>query len=85
MTIKCDFARVPTCRFCRELMSQGVKYGPTHFAHYSCFLKSGKPLSKISTRALRGIPAQLLLEHGRLEEAMLILGKEDRIDAEAQT
>lgn len=80
--IKSDFPRVPTCRFCGKLMDQGVKYGPAHYAHFACYLKSGKPLAKLTARKVRNFPMAMLLEHGRLEEASLILGAEDRIQAE---
>ncbi len=48
---------MPTCRICGVLMRTDkesfVKYGPTHYAHLSCFIDSGKSLTLVSPRQQR--------------------------------
>lgn len=75
MKTRSSFARPPRCRFCGSLMDDGFRYGPAHYAHFDCFLESDRTLASLPPGKIEEIPWHLLLEHGRLAEAELILGK----------
>ena len=59
-----------TCRFCHEMMRhyEGVKYGLRHYAHFACYLDSGKPLSDLHSWQIEGFPFRLILDRGLMDE-----------------
>lgn len=53
-----------TCRYCKEHMRDGagVKYSTRHYAHYRCYLLSGKLLSDLHDWQIVMFPARLIHE-----------------------
>jgi len=60
-----------TCRLCRSDMRHydGVKYGLRHYAHFACYLDSGKPLSGLHKWQIESFPFRLLHDRGLMDEA----------------
>lgn len=60
------------CRFCNNWRDQGmVKYGRRHYAHYRCYLESGKSLADLPDWQIGEFPARLLVEFNHLDRETL--------------
>lgn len=57
-----------TCRVCKKtaLRAECVKYGTRHYAHFECYLSSGKSLIGLSDWQIERFPFRLLQKYGAL-------------------
>jgi hypothetical protein len=66
------------CRFCKKANWEDarpfVKYGPRHHAHAECYLRAGKPISRLSYDDAARLPFFTLKELGLLDEVKQRLG-----------
>lgn len=60
-----------TCRVCHQAgpSQRMVKYGIRHYAHFACYLESGRSLDTLPAWQVRRFPALLLNRHGLMAEA----------------
>jgi len=64
-----DYPR--TCRFCKDpiwVERERLKYSTRAYAHYHCYLASGKSLFALPRHKVEQFPYKLLKEAGLLEE-----------------
>jgi hypothetical protein len=55
---------MPTCRFCDNWRDQNmVHYGRRHYAHFECYLESGKSLLALQEWKIGQFPYRLLQKH----------------------
>ena len=68
-----------TCRFCKESTfhpeTEGVRYGPRHFAHFACYLDAGKTLEALTKWQVGRFPFKMLKERGLFELAIKLTTK----------
>jgi hypothetical protein len=62
-----------TCRFCKKLIDQGVKYGPRHYAHFECYLDAGKRLDDLTKFQISQFPFRVIKDRGLLVHAELLV------------
>ena len=63
------------CRFCEiDISGDGVKYGVRHYAHFSCYLKSGKTLEALRPWQVGRFPFRILQDFDLIETARKITG-----------
>lgn len=64
------FPSMQSCRFCHKdgHHYQMVKYGTRHYAHFACYLDSGKSLASLHKWQIEGFPFRLIQERGLMAE-----------------
>ncbi len=57
-----------TCRFCKDPSDAPVKYGTRHYAHFDCFLDSGRNIFDLPLYQVQKFPFKMLKDRGLLAE-----------------
>lgn len=65
-----SFPSMQSCRLCHSDMQhyEGVKYSRRHYAHFTCYLDAGKPLSDLHKWQIEGFPFRVIRDRGLMAE-----------------